>query len=222
MGEFVLKPNVKIILMGNLEGQGSIANKVPAALCNRLCHFELQVDVEQFCAYALQQGLPRWLIAYWLQKREVVNTFNPDRPGEKLFATPRTWFMFAKFAMADMPDRIKTISCQASVGRGLAMEALAYRDSYGTIPTMKQIVADPRNTAIPDTLDRQYMVAVNCSATMSVKNAKPIYAYLRRMPRTLTILAFTMAAKRDETLSTSDEFINFGVDYREAFRAGDD
>lgn len=217
-GEFILKPNVRIIAMGNREQDRGIVNRLPLPLCNRMVHYELVIDVQAFCEYAMTQGIPRWLIAFWLFRNELVHTFDPNKP-EKIFATPRTWFMFATFIQTDMPDDIRIPSCMGAVGRGPALEALGYRDIYEKVPSIKEIIAKPDTTAVPREASMEYAVCVKIAGSMNAKNAKPLYTYLKRMKPEFTVLGWTLAGKRDNSLMALDEFIDFGQRYREIFRA---
>jgi hypothetical protein len=218
MGEHILKPNVRIICICNRETDRGIANRVPLPLCNRLTHYELVVDVQAFCEHAMKKGIPRWLIAFWLFRQELVNTFDPDKP-EKIFATPRTWFKFAKYIAADITDDLRIPSCMGAVGRGPALEALGYRDIYEKVPSVKDIIKDPMGTPVPREASMEYAVCVKVAGEMGSKNVKPLYKYLQRMKPEFTVLSWTLAGKRDASLMTTAEFIDFGQKYRDAFSA---
>ena len=218
LGEHVLKPNVRIVAICNREIDRGIANRVPLPLCNRLTHYELIVDAQAFAEYAMKRGIPRWLIAFWLFRQELINTYDPDKP-EKIFATPRTWFKFAKYITANITDDLRIPSCMGVVGRGPALEALGYRDIYEKVPNTKGIIKDPTGIAVPREASMQYAICVKIAGDMSVKNVKPLYRFLQRMPPEFAVLSWTLAGKRDGSLMGTDEFIDFGQKYRDAFSA---
>ena len=218
LGEHVLKPNVRIIMMANREIDRGISNRMPLPLLNRVVQYEMIVDVEAFCEYAVSKGIPNWLIAFWLFRQELVNNYNHEKP-EKIIATPRTWFKFAKFVSADMPDEVRIPSCMGAVGRGPAMEALGYREIYDKVPSIKQIIQGPTTTPVPHEPSMEYAVTVKVAGSMTAKNVTPLYTYVQRMKPEFTVLAWTLASKRDPSLTTTDQFIDFGQRYRAAFSA---
>lgn len=220
-GEFILKSNVRICAMANPESSRGITNRMPLPLLYRTVQYEMVVNVQTFCEYAISQGVPTWLVAFWLSNLDAVHNFNVDAPA-KLIACPRTWFNFADFVNADMPEDIRTVSCMGAVGKGVATEALAFREVEGRVPTIKAIMADPARCFIPTETSLQYMITVKISSVLSTKTASKLYTYLKRMPSMFVILAWTMAGKRDESLTTTPEFIDFGVRYRDVFRASAD
>jgi hypothetical protein len=218
-GEHVLKPNVRIIAMGNREVDRGVVNRMPLPLLNRMVQFELIVDVQAFAEYAMSQGIPTWLIAFWLFRSDLVNTFNPDKP-EKVIATPRTWFMFADFISdASIPTDVRDVACMGAVGKGPAIEALGYQEIYDKVPTLKEIISNPTGTKVPHEPSMEYAVCIKLASSMTSKNVTPLYTYLKRMQPTFTVLGWTLAGKRDQSLLTTNEFIDFGQRYRDAFSA---
>ena len=221
-GEFVLKPNVRIIAMANRETDRGIANRTPLPLCNRAVHYNLVVNVRAFCEYAMGLGVPNWLIAFWLFRSELVNTFDPEK-SDKAFATPRTWFAFVDFVKAQhWPEDLRTASCIGAVGQGPAMEALSFREIADRVPKSKDILARPDTCDVPSEPSMQYAVCVKIAGEMTGKTAAPFYTYLKRMPPEFTVLGFTLAAKRDKTLFASAPFTDFSQRYRQAFSASAD
>lgn len=221
-GEFILKPNVRIIAMGNRETDRGFVNRMPLPLCNRMVHYNLNVNVRAFCDYAITKGIPTWLIAFWLFRPELVNTFDPEK-ADKNFATPRTWFKAAKFFQAvHWPEEVRMASVIGSVGQGPAMEAVGFREIDGRVPKMREILAKPDTCDVPDEPSMQFAVSLKIAGEVNTKNCTAAYTYAKRLPPEFTVLAMTLGSKRDRSLFPHPSFIDFSQRYRQIFSPATD
>ncbi|MEO2164469.1 MAG: AAA family ATPase, partial [bacterium] len=63
-GDFTLSPGVKIVATTNRKEDKSGATTLPAALRNRCCIVELDVDPDEWCLWATQNGVPGDVTAF--------------------------------------------------------------------------------------------------------------------------------------------------------------
>ncbi len=218
VGEHALMDNVVIIAAGNREKDRGVTNKQPAPLSNRFVHAELVADVKAWSFWAQQSGkIPPVMIALLNFQPDLLHTFDPDRPTEKAFGTPRTWEFAADFFNdTTMPKDVRHAAISGAVGEANSIQLQAFADIWGSLVPIEDIIRDPKGVAVPEKLDVQYAMAVHVSGNMSSTNAGPLHTYLARMAPELTVLAWTLAINRDEQVTDSSAFLH---DYAPNFRS---
>lgn len=218
-GEHRLKPNVRIIMAGNREGDRGVTNKQPLPLSNRLIHYEVDVNVDAWCEHAQEVGVPPVAIAFFQFRKELLNTFDPSKP-EKSFCTPRTakkaWRYYAD---DEMPNDVKQAAMAGAVGDGVAMEMWGFVKVWQEVAQlMPRILKEPKTVKIPEKIDMQYAIAVSVSGSMTDKTVGAYYQFLCRMEPEFVVMAWQLAVKRDSTIYKTNEFIDFSKRYKVIFR----
>lgn len=220
VGEHVLKPNVRIIAMGNRESDKGVVNRMPMPLSNRMTWFEVVVDVPAWCLHAQAMGWPPVFIAFHQFRKGVpmLCTYDPKK-AEKVVATPRTWEKAIKYFLSTMPHDIKLAAMAGAIGQGPSDEFWGFVNIWHKLIPIEKIIKDPMGTAIPEPKEAgmRYALAISISGSMTVDNAKPLYAYLQRMDPEFTILAWQMGLARDPDLYTTDEFLDFAKKFKVVF-----
>lgn len=217
VGEHRLMDNVVVIAAGNREQDRGVTNRMPTPLANRFTHYEIDVDVDAWCFWAQETGLPAEGVAFMQFRKPLLSTFDPAKP-DKAFATPRSWKKaLTYYADAAMPDHIKQASMAGAVGEGPAAEFWGFVDVWGKMPRMSDIIATPEKVPVPDEAAMRYAVAVAVSGTMDHKVVAPLSVYLERMDPEFGVLAWQLALRRDPTISGTNEFIQFSKKYRAIF-----
>jgi hypothetical protein len=219
IGEHVLKPNVRMLLAGNLLDDQALAKKLPMPLNGRLIHYEAVNTVDEFCVYAQSQGVPSVFIAFWQFRQELVNTYDPKKTTP-IVATPRTWFTAVDIWKDKRLDlEIKEASMIGSVGEGPAMEFLAYVDVWENLPSIEKIIANPDTMPVPEELSIKYATVMHVSEKMSLANADKLHIYLKRFTAEFVVLAWSLATARDATLFDADAYMDFVKRYRDVYAA---
>lgn len=217
IGEHVLKPNVVIVCAGNLDDDKGIVVRMPGPLNNRMTHFKLLVSIEAFTAYCQSVGVPPIFIAYFWFKKDEITNFNPKAP-QKVFASPRTWFKAIKYYSDPlMPDWLKRKSFGGAVGRGHAQMFYGFVDVYQNVIPLKSIIADPAGVPIPTEISLCWATAMNVCGAMSRKNVAQLAIFIARLAVEYQVMIWTMACRRDESLLTTPQFIQFSKRYRDVF-----
>ena len=218
IGEHRLKPNVRIIALGNRELDKGVVNRMPFPLANRMTWFELVVDVEAWCDWAQSVGIHPIFVAFMNFRKPLLCTYDPAKP-EKVVATPRTWAKAAKYFASGMMDDIKRAAMQGAIGEGPSVEFWGFYDVWQKIIPIKKIIADPTGTPVPQEASMSYATAINISGSLTAKNISPLYTYLKRMPPEFMVMAWQLALKRDRKLSETRDFVEFSKQYRVVFQA---
>jgi len=220
VGEHQLLDNVIIICAGNREGDKGVTNKQPLPLSNRLVHCEAVVSVDDFCLYHQAKGtIPPIALAFYQFRKELLNTFDPSKPGIKAFSTPRTaekaWKFFAD---PGMPEKIKNAAMAGAIGDGPAAEAIGFAKIWDTLKDyLPKIRKDPAGCDLPKTPGLRYAITMALSGEMSPKTVKDLHTFLQRLDPEFCVLAWQFAVKRDPAMFATPEFISFSKKYKAVF-----
>lgn len=227
VGEHELMDNVVIIAAGNRETDKGVTNKMPTPLANRFRpHVEVGLDVDAVCVHFQEIGLPEIGVAFLQFRKHLVSTFIVEKDGHptvtlnKAFATPRTWeAALGYYADPHMPESIKRIAMAGTIGTGEAGEFWGFVKTYDQISTIiPQIMKDPVRAPVPDEQSMLYAVTVALSGRMDTQTLGLIHTYLKRLQPEYVMLAWMLATKRDESLMSTPEFIDFSKRYKEVFQ----
>jgi hypothetical protein len=155
-GEHELKPNVRMVMAGNREGDRGVTNKQPLPLSNRLIHCEVGRRRDAWCEWAQENGVPPVAIAFFQFRKDLLNTFDPMKP-EKTFCTPRTaekaWRYYAD---EEMPLDVKQAAMAGAVGDGVAAEMWGFVNVWQEVAQlMPRILKEPTTVKIPEKIDMQ-------------------------------------------------------------------
>ncbi len=224
IGEHELLPQVRMVAMGNREGDKAIANRQPSALSNRFTHVEVGIDVPEWCMHVQSTGeVPPVGIACHMFKQNVpyLSTFDPKNP-QKVFATPRTWVKAFKYYNAGRSEDIVRAAMSGVVGEGPATEFWGFVDIWGKLPSMEDIKKNPMKIKLPDELSLVYATAVAVSGAMNKKDMTPFYKYITRLGEVhpeMVVLCMQLAMRRDKEIHSTPEFIQFATDFKGVFGA---
>lgn len=146
-GEYKLDPRTFIICTGNRASDRAASTKIETHVANRLRHFELDTDVEEWQAFVADKGLPHLLVSFIQQFPHLLHKFDP-KSDELAFPSPRTWEEVGiDMALLSSPDDILA-SAASLVGSGPAAELAAFVQRASVIPDWKSFRALPSGDAV--------------------------------------------------------------------------
>ena len=217
VGEHKLMDNVTVIAAGNRESDGGVTNRMPTPLANRFTHIEVDADPDSWCEWAQANGLDPMGIAFIQWQKSKLLVFKREQAiKDKAFATPRTWAKALRYyASTTVPEHIKRAAMQGAIGEGPANEFWGFVDVCKDMPSIEAIERAPDKTPVPDQASVRYATAVAISGTMAPKRVDAFAKYLGRMDPEFSILAWSLAMKRDPTLASERSFLDFTKQYRE-------
>lgn len=218
VGEHELMDNVVVIAAGNRDGDRGVTNRMPTPLANRFTHVEVGVSVDAWCEWATAKGLPAIGVAFLQFRKPLLSTFDPAK-ADKAFATPRTWYKALKYYSTAMPEQTRQAAMAGAVGDGPAAEFWGFVDVWQKMIPMSELIKNPLKVAIPEEAAMLYAVTVAVSGSMSMATIAPLHQFLLRLAPEFCVLAWQLALKRDTSLETSREFLDFAKKYKAVFRS---
>src|SRR5215471_1076979 len=131
LGEYTLPDGWAIVAAGNRDSDRAATNRMPTPLRNRFVHLEFEVDLQEWCEWAIQNGIRPEVIAFLRFRPELLSAFDRDQHA---FPSPRSW-EFVSRILASSPD--KTVEHElfaGAVGAGAATEFSGFVRMFRELP----------------------------------------------------------------------------------------
>ncbi len=139
VGEYELPEGWSIIAAGNRENDRGIIYKMPPPLANRFVHFEMEVDFDDWKAWAYSMKIESSIIAYLAYDKSMLFTFDPTS-NEKSFATPRSWEYVDSIVKSGIDAELILDSISGAVGREAAIGYLSFKKVMKDLPDLNTIL----------------------------------------------------------------------------------
>lgn len=158
LGAYQVPRGWAIFAAGNRQGDRGVTYSMPSPLANRFSHFELDVNLDDWVAWAYTHGIDERLIGFLRFRPELLFDFDPAH-NPTAFPSPRSW-EFAHRALYKFGDNREMLigALQACVGPSAGIELSAFVENLDKLPDIDAIVrGEP--VRMPKEIDLQYAVA---------------------------------------------------------------
>jgi hypothetical protein len=145
VGEYELPKGWSIVAAGNRENDRGVVYKMPPPLANRFVHFEMEVDFDDWKAWAYGAGIDASIIAYLAYDKGMLFTFDPTS-NEKAFATPRSWEYVDNIIKSGIESNLILDSIIGAVGREAAVGYSSFKKVMRQLPDLNTILDGTRTT----------------------------------------------------------------------------
>ena len=159
LGEYTVPNGWAIFAAGNRQGDRGVTYAMPAPLANRFSHFDVEVHLDDWVAWAYANDIDERVIAFLRFRPELLFDFDPAH-NPVAFPSPRSW-EFAHRALqkfGDHPDLLLD-GLQACIGPAAGIEVKAFIDNLDNLPDIDAIVGGSDEVPVPRETDLQYAVA---------------------------------------------------------------
>ncbi|MBI3563184.1 MAG: AAA family ATPase [Gammaproteobacteria bacterium] len=158
LGAYQIPEGWAIFAAGNRQGDRGVTYSMPSPLANRFSHFDVDINVDDWVAWAYANNIDDRIIAFIRFRPELIFDFDPAH-NPAAFPSPRSW-EFAHRAIQKFEQRPELLlgALQACVGQAAGIELKAFIDNLDQMPDLDAIV---RGEAVPapKAIDLQYAVA---------------------------------------------------------------
>ena len=158
LGQYDVPPGWAIFAAGNRQGDRGVTYTMPAPLANRFSHFEVDINLDDWVAWAYANDIDDRVIAFLRFRPDLLFDFDPAH-NPVAFPSPRSW-QFAHRALEKFSDRPDLLigSLQACVGPAAGVELNAFISNLDQMPDLEAIV-NGEDIDAPKEIDLQYAVA---------------------------------------------------------------
>lgn len=158
LGDYTVPDGWAIFAAGNRQGDRGVTYTMPAPLANRFSHFEVELNLDDWVAWAYQHGIDERIIGFLRFRPELLFKFDAAQ-NPVAFPTPRSW-EFAHRALQKFGDAPQLLlnTLQACVGTAAGIELKAFVDHLEQMPDLDAILRG-ETVKTPKEVDLQYAVA---------------------------------------------------------------
>lgn len=158
LGEYEIPDGWAIFAAGNRQGDRGVTYTMPAPLANRFSHFDVEAHLDDWVAWAYQNGIDERVIAFLRFRPELLFDFDPAH-NPVAFPSPRSW-EFAHRSLQKFGNHPQLLqgTLQACVGPAAGIELTAFVSSLDKMPDLDDIIAG-KEVPVPTEIDLQYAVA---------------------------------------------------------------
>ena len=158
LGQYEVPDGWAILAAGNRQGDRGVTYNMPAPLANRFSHYEVDVNLDDWVAWAYTNKIDERIIAFLRFRPDLIFEFDAAQ-NPMAFPSPRSW-EFAHRALQKFSGHGEVLleTLQACVGPAAGVELNAFIANLEEMPDIDAIIKG-EEVPVPGEIDLQYAVA---------------------------------------------------------------
>jgi hypothetical protein len=214
---FKLDDEVRFLVTGNRVEDRAGAKQLLSHLSNRMYEFEMETSLDDWCEWAMTNGVDPIGIAFIRLRPQLLNDFDANR---SVNPTQRAWTQLFTEVPRDLPTDLYMYSCQAKVGEGAAAEWVAAKDLMNKMPSIDSIRLSPDKIEIPEEPAVKYAIATALSMSTEPDAFSRDMIYISRMPKEFQMVYVQDALRLHPKLQQTKDFIDWALHNKDIFMGG--
>lgn len=186
----------------------------PSQLSNREACFEMDAHLDDWCTWAVVNGIDPMLIAFLRLRPDQLHDFDPNRPRNP---TPRTWEMVSRSCDPSLERSMFLSTVTAFVGQGAAIEYVGFRDLAAKMPSIDVIMMNPDKAEVPSEPGVLYAVVTALAMRATKDNFDRIMRYLDRLPVEFSTVGVKDAILKEPGVKGSKAFVDWAIKHKNVF-----
>ena len=178
-------------------------------LVSRFTVVPFDVDLDVWCKWAANKGIPDTLISFLRFKPELLLDEGAPPKGIVNTYSPRTIANLGRQQADGLDEALYKDVFEAAAGRLFATEYLTFLQMYQKLPKIDTILINPDIAVVPEDLSALYAVCGGLARKASSKNVDNIYKYLKRVPVEFATVCVRDIANRNPKLAESKQFVEW-------------
>ncbi|THB64084.1 MAG: MoxR family ATPase [Desulfovibrio sp.] len=205
LGEYELPEEWTVIAAGNRETDRAVTHRMPSALANRLVHLDFEPDLDDWMAWAKDNGVDSRLRAFLRFRPKLLHAFDPKR-NEKAFPSPRSWEFVSRMLDGGADQEVLTALICGAVGQGAGAECVEFLRICESMPSTQEVMANPSQVAIPDDPAVVLAMCEAVSREASCETMGNVATLAARLPVEFSVLLMRDAAAVDPAIVDTEAF----------------
>lgn len=209
VGQHKLHDNCVITAAGNRRNDRALVNPISTAMASRLVHLELQVNFTEWLEdVAIPNKYDPRIIAFLSMYPNKLDMFDPSSP-DKTFSCPRTYEFLNRLLKVEpeITDLSATLFA-GTINSGTAVEFVQFSRVFSEIPSIKEILANPLSTPVPDTAALKWAVTTAILEHVDKDTIEALMKYTSRFTTDFRILFCRSINIRFPELKSHPAFLN--------------
>jgi MoxR-like ATPase len=190
LGEYELPPGWSVVAASNRPEDRAGGHRLISPLANRFIHLDMEVDTEDWQAWAVTSGIAPVVRAF-LRFRPALLFQYESAANPRAFPSPRSW-QFVSDVLAVTPAEALDRVVAGCVGEGAAAEFVAFLTLSRDLPDLDALLAHPDTAPVPAEPAVVYaLVGAVVEQVRSVPaKAEAAVRYAARLPEEFGLLLF--------------------------------
>lgn len=191
---------------GNRQSDRAGANRVLSHLRNRETVIELETNLDDWTQWALDNNVCAEVVSFIRFRPNLLHDFDPQRDQNP---TPRSWVEGVSAVMGTVPSGALFEVVKGAVGEGAAAEFMGFLKVVNGLPNLDNMLQRPSEGAIPSDPATLYAIAGGLAYRATSSNMGNFVACLDRLPAEFSVMAMSIALRRDKALAQSAAFVQW-------------
>ncbi len=197
-----------VVSTGNRQSDRAGANRVLSHLSDRETTLEFDTNLDDWSSWALTHGVKSEVVAFIRFRPGLLHDFDANRNKN---STPRGWAEGVSAVLGAVPAEAEYDCFKGAVGEGAAAEFVGFLKIYRKLPNPDAILLNPDSADVPSDPATLYALSGAISSRISTSNVDRAVTYLTRMPAEFSVLAMSMAVRRDPMVTSTKGFIDWSI-----------
>lgn len=224
LGDYKLPDGWAQVAAGNRSTDRAIVNQMSTALKNRFAHINFEVNLDDWCGWALSNNIATSVLSFLRFRSTLLNEFEAkDTSKEELarvaklrnsnaFATPRSWEAVSKL-MSTKPNPLHEFEIYSGiVGEGAAIEFMGFLKFERELPNLDVLMMNPKSTPVPTNPATLYALATGLAAKTTKSCFDAVMIYADRMPKEFQVLLIRDVMARSKELASTRTFTKWAME----------
>jgi len=202
----------QVVSTGNRQQDRAGSNRVLSHLRDRETVLELETHLDDFCAWAMENGVPTEAISFIRYRPDLLHDFDPQKD---ISPTPRSWVEGVFNLIGAVPSEAEFPVFAGAVGEGAAAEFTGFLRIFRKLPDPDSVLRNPTTAEVPTDPATLYAIS-GALANRAEKDVMPnLVKYLSRLPQEFSVLTMTMGMRRNNAIAGTKEFTEWAVDHQD-------
>jgi len=200
-----------VVSTGNRQEDRAGANRVLSHLSDRETTLVYETNLDDWSSWALTNGVKPEVVAFIRFRPGLLHDFDPNRNKN---STPRGWVEGVSAVLGAVPAEAEYECFKGAVGEGAAAEFVGFLKIYRKLPNPDAILLNPDTADVPSDPATLYALSGAISSRISGANIDRAVTYLSRCPAEFSVLAMSMAVRRDPMVTSTKGFIDWSIKHQ--------
>ena len=196
-----------VVAASNGLEHGSGVEKQLVAMSDRLLKVKVAADLDKWCVWAIQNGVPTEIIAYLRFNRSGFCQFDRSKPVNP---NPRNWHYAGMELLAGYDEKDRMLSFIGCVGEEQAVNLTAFLGLWGKLPNLDEILRDPKGAPLPEddgSMGALYAIAGAIANVANRDNFGNVIQYLNRIDKEFEVFSVQTMIDKQRGAGTYEDFV---------------
>lgn len=203
-----LKEGWTIVATGNRVEDRAGANRILSHLNDRVTEISLDVSVDDWAEWAVENGVSPEVVAFIRFRPELLSNFDPKNAKN---ATPRSWVEGVAARLGVISKDSEFEMFKGDVGEGPAAEFIAFLKIFRSLPDPDTIIKSPMKAVVPKEAATRYAICGALLYRLDVKNFGNILKYVRRLEPEFQVLFLKDAITKCPKIAETAEYVDWAA-----------